>query len=389
MPLQRRSFRLTRGGWALLALSLLLAVGALNAALNMTYLLASLVTTVFLVSLILPFWNLRRVVCRRAIPEVPFAREPFEVRLTLSSKGRSAARLVAVEEPLAASAEGGGGPARKLALDVPARGHVRFACMARPLKRGVHKLPDLRWASRFPFGVAERAVRKRSEDVLLVYPARGRLSAGISSSLRPRGAQLGAVSRFGLRGNEFRSLREFHSGDNPRHIHWRVSARLNKLHVREMERERSSSVTVLLDSRIPASTSAAEKGNAADALELAVSFAAEVCRVALALGSPVRLVGLFPKPEIITARPEQGAMRSVYEALARLSPSQSEEADELAAASHEAGAASAWRAIAVTPTSLSALALRKSLDMRGVRLYVASDPGFSSAFSQPYGGETS
>lgn len=381
MPAERtRSIRLTQGGWTLLLLGILLALGAFNAALNMTYLLASLVLAVFLVSLVLPFWSLHGLECRRSIHQPPFADEPFEVQLTLSSKRGSTARLVAVEEPLGAPADDGTKPARKLALTIPGRGRVRFSCTAEPLKRGVHKLPELRWTSGFPFGVAECAVRKRSDEALVVYPARGQLGSVICASLRPRGMRLGARTRSGSPGDEFRSVREYHDGDNPRHIHWRASARLNKLYVREMERERSSPIMLLVDSRVPASTEPGEKESTAEALELAVSFAAEVCRVALESGAPVHLVGFFPEPEVVTAEPRPGAIRKVRDALARLSPSEAEDAHDLAEVAGTFRVGSAWRAIAVTPTPATAIGLQEGFDMRHLQMYVASEAGFSDIF---------
>jgi uncharacterized protein (DUF58 family) len=72
---------------------------------------------------------------------------------------------------------------------------------------------------------------------------------------------------------EFRSLREYRPGDNPKRIHWPTSARLQKLYVREFERREMPSVLILLDSFVPEDQSAESAGRR-ERYERAVSFAA-------------------------------------------------------------------------------------------------------------------
>ncbi len=67
MAAQKFSFRITQGGWAFMALTILLCLGAFNAALNTVYLLASLLAAMALVSVAVPIWNLRGLSCRRAL----------------------------------------------------------------------------------------------------------------------------------------------------------------------------------------------------------------------------------------------------------------------------------------------------------------------------------
>ena len=387
MGARRYSFRLTRGGWGLLVVCILLSLGAFRAGLNMTYLLASLLIAVFLCSLLLPLWNLRGLVCRRAVADAAFANERFRVHHWIYSTRRTVARLLRVEEPLCNGKPGKGRPACTLALEVPPRGSVRLSCMASPRKRGVYPMPELRWSSCFPFGIAEWSMSNPPAGDLVVYPARGTLTAPVSSALRPRGIRAEAIGRYGQMKDEFRSVREYQPGDNPRRIHWRASAHIGRLCVMEMERERSAPVIILLDSRIPASTPAAERAEAAEAIETAVSFAAEVCRAAQAAGNPMTLVGFFPETRVIRLETRGGAGPATAEwfglldALARLKPSEAETADELLRSAEAIGIAPALRLIAVTPTSRSASGLSQPiLSGTEMKLYVAANPGFSSIF---------
>ena len=113
MAPRKLSFHLTRGGRAFLVLCILLTLGAFNASLNMTYLLASLLIAVLLVSLTAPFWSTLGLHARRGIRQTPYAGEPFEADVSLTSRRRTAARVVSVQEPLCAEAGDGEPPGGK------------------------------------------------------------------------------------------------------------------------------------------------------------------------------------------------------------------------------------------------------------------------------------
>ena len=365
----------------MLGLCVLLTMGAVNAALNMTYLLASLLIAGFQVALIMPLWSLRGLRCTRAIQGPPHAGEAFAVTLWVSSTRRTPTRFVVVEEPLAGATGRGRNPLRRLVASIAPGERVALACVAPAMRRGVHVLPGLRWSSRFPFGVAENAVQSRAGGELVVYPARGRLNARTLAALRTKGIRTGVPAQSGLEGEDFRSLREYRPGDNPRRIHWRSSARLGQVYVREMEYERSAPVLIVLDSRLPGSLSDASREGARQALETAISFAAEVSREALARGCGVTLVALFPEARAVTAAPCADAMTTINEALARLTPAADESAEALGEAAQEAGIASARRVIAVSPVVETARGLRAALRGYAAQCHVAGDPGFAAVFS--------
>jgi uncharacterized protein (DUF58 family) len=189
-------------------------------------------------------------------------------------------------------------------------------------------------------------------------------------------------------GEDFRSLRDYQPGDNPKRIHWRTSARLGKLQVREVEREHAAPVLVLLDSRIPASTSPADRNEAEAGLELAVSFAAEVCRLALSEGDAVQIIGFFPQPACLSAAADRRSrglalpprLRPLLEAFARLTPSASETPDELLPLVERVGLRPARSLIAVSPTRATARTLRQALPPGVAHIFEASDPGFAGLF---------
>jgi len=431
------TFRVTRAGWALLPTCILLTLGAVNSGLNVTYLLACLAITIFFVGVLAPLWSGRGLDCRREIPEPPYAGEPFDYTLVITSRRRSVARLVHILDSL-------GGPKSEgtLVVRIPPKGTVRIRCVGAPLRRGAHAMPPLEWRSGFPFGLAEAGARLHARGELLVYPARGRLASLATSPGKPVAARAGVPSITGLLTEDFRSLREYHPGDSLRRVHWRASAHRGELHVRELERERFAPMLILLDSRIPAASGVEKEpgassereqaaGDRGQALELAVSFAAEAARSAMRQGGDVAIAGYFPQPALLTAergyfrfvsdeystkdarkphpeeairsgaavpgsgetaadpreldllRIESGRGRSldrVMEALARLTPSDAATADALVPLAARAGLPARGRVVGVSPTPATAQSLREAFAGRPAEIYAASEAAFSGVF---------
>lgn len=382
------TFRLTGAGWALLPASILLTLGAINSGLNVTCLLACLAITIFLAGVIAPLWCGRGVDCRREILEPPYAGEPFDYTLVITSRRRSVARLVRILDPL-------GGPKSKgtLIARIPPKGTIRLPRVGAPLRRGAHPMPPLEWRSGFPFGLAECGARLRAGGELLVYPARGLLARPAASPGRLVAARAGIPNITGFFTEDFRSLREYHPGDSLRRVHWRASAHRGELHVREFEREHFAPTLILLDSRIPAELSAKKEPGVLpereQALELAVSFAAEVARSAMRQGGSVAITGYFPQPALLIAgergyfRVESGRGRSldrVMETLARLTPSDATTADALLPLAARAGLTSGGRVVGVSPTPATAQSLRDAFAGRPAEIYAASEAAFSRVF---------
>src|SRR5205814_7019129 len=86
------------------------------------------------------------------------------------------------------------------------------------------------------------------------------------------------------RSGEFHGLREFRSGDDPRDIHWRTSARRGRPFVRELEEETGRIVMIVLETG-----AAPVAGDPVRAFEDAVSLAASLAVALLRKGLQVGL----------------------------------------------------------------------------------------------------
>ncbi len=160
-------------------------------------------------------------------------------------------------------------------------------------RRGVYPLYAVTLSTSFPFGLFEKERDLELPGELLIWPRTSRpvreaRTAG--ERIRRRGRALAGSA--GGRG-EFRGLREYRPGDDPRDVHWRSTARLGEPVVREYERDLSRDLWLCLDLRT------GDEDAAEDAVELAAALAARaVLRdepVALETGEARVRVGSGPE----------------------------------------------------------------------------------------------
>jgi uncharacterized protein (DUF58 family) len=154
-------------------------------------------------------------------------------------------------------------------------------------RRGHLRLRRIRVSSRFPFGlVAKCLVAKEAADVV-VHPSLGHIRFELLSRRHASGSSgLGQYNQQTKGFEEFVGVREFLPYDNFHWIHWRSSAKLNRLVVREMAEYNSNHLTLLLDTRVENPLSLKQQA----LLEAAISFAATVIDRATSRCLPIALV---------------------------------------------------------------------------------------------------
>lgn len=144
-------------------------------------------------------------------------------------------------------------------------------------RRGWYDFAPLTAASTYPFGLVRyRRVIGLSARVL-VLPRLGRLlRERLQTHLRGSSPQPERPQSRGwqhhLAQTEFHGLRPYRSGDSPRWIHWRTSARRGQLVVREFEDLPGDDLVLVLDPR------AATAEQFEDAVSLAATLARDWCQ---------------------------------------------------------------------------------------------------------------
>jgi uncharacterized protein (DUF58 family) len=275
MFLGRRRIRVTREGWYYLLVLAFILLGIVLRQVNLLVVLAGLMIGLFVFHWRLTAQMLRMVDVRRRLPAWICAGDPLLVELTLfNRRKRLAGWAIAVEDAIVlegAPRRDGKTKVELIAPRIEAQAEARVAYRFDARRRGRYRFGPLRVSTRFPFGLVSGAITIGGHDELLVCPRLGRLSRAWSNVIEgAKAGQARTQHRKGLVDGEFYGLRDWRPGDSPRWIHWRTTAKLAKLSVRQFEQQRNRDVALVLDLHRPDRPSEADLYY----VELAVSFAA-------------------------------------------------------------------------------------------------------------------
>ncbi|MHC4607424.1 MAG: DUF58 domain-containing protein [Planctomycetota bacterium] len=313
-------FRITLRGVVHAVLAAAIGTAAALKGNNLLFLVFAALVAVFLTSAVLTWWMTRRVAVSRTVPDAASAEESF----TYEIRVRNGARLrplcfLRIRDRL--SNEGRASPLPPTPVLLPLVGpgrEVRAAASAVALQRGRARLGPVQVTAEFPPGFFSCTRTLRVRDRLLVYPRRARLRRQVVNPYLSQMEYFDMTPVLHSAGTEeFAGLREFRPGDNPRWIHWKMSARVpGRLLVREYEDTRVRNAVILLETFLP---------NPADVrrrfrLERAVSFAAALAELLLAENYIVSFRAYAPSPVHLRLEPRRGATEELLYLLALLKP---------------------------------------------------------------------
>ena len=255
----------TREGWWFLGATLLVGAAAVDAGINLYFLTFGMMVCLVAAGVAVSELGLAGLHVRRVLPPAIHAGTPYLMGIALENRKR---RLPSFSIEVEDLIDGRPIEKRCYFLKLPAGRVQETAYRNTMARRGRYRLSGFRLATKFPFGLLPRTRAVADADELFVYPA---LIPAPEALLRglpsyPAAGRSFAPSRQG----EFRGLRAYRHGDDPRDIHWRSTARRGMPLVREKEDEVAREATVILDNDPQAAADAA-------AFERAVSEAAGLC----------------------------------------------------------------------------------------------------------------
>jgi uncharacterized protein (DUF58 family) len=272
----RRRFPPTREGWWFLIATLLLGLAAINAGLNLLFLVWGMMLFLVLASGVLSELCLRDLEVKRTAPTAIHAGAPYLMGISLTNlKKRQPSFSVEVEDLVA------GRPIDKRCyfLKLPAGRTQETAYRHLITRRGRHQLSGFRLSTKFPFGLIQKSRDVAAPMDLLIYPALVNVPESMLHGL-PASSGLGRV-KSRARNGDFFGLRDYRPGDEPRDIHWRTTARRGVPFVRESEDDEGMEATILFDN--------ASGGATAEAFERAVSLTASVAVTLIRRGYRISL----------------------------------------------------------------------------------------------------
>jgi uncharacterized protein (DUF58 family) len=273
----KMEYRVTREGWIYIGGVLVVALAALNTGNNLLFLILSSLTAVILMSGILSSITLSGVAMRLELPEHIFAGQPVRALVELENEKLT---LPSFSLRVEAAKKKNSPPAALLETAVyfpylPKRERVRQSVPITFARRGAYRQDAFRIVTRFPFGFLQKAHRLELQTEAVVYPSVEPAREFVEILPGLQGA-LESLSKGG--GHDLYALRDYVPTDSARHVHWKASARLGSLMVREFTREDDCRVLLVLDPHT-SSLNPAEGGATAtgtERFERAVSLCAGI-----------------------------------------------------------------------------------------------------------------
>lgn len=223
--------RPTKEGSVFLGLTFFVGFAALNTGNNLLYLIFGMMLSFIAASGVVSMLNVYRVDVKATLPRDVFALTPAPFAFHITNR-----------KPLLSS--------YCLTLEVGGkRGYVPHLPSGKTSsvilrltfpKRGWHEMPEGKLYTGFPFGFFTKSIRLyMDEEKMIVYPKVSEIEINPQELTASNQEISGVTSGFG---SELRSLRDYLEGDNPKLIHWKVSAKVGRLILRELEEENSRMV---------------------------------------------------------------------------------------------------------------------------------------------------
>ncbi|MBI4442007.1 MAG: DUF58 domain-containing protein [Acidobacteria bacterium] len=254
-------YRLTREGWAFIALIFLLAIAGLNTGNNLLYIVMASLLAAILVSGVLSLGVLLGVELEVLLPEHVFARRPVQAHIRLQNRKRLLPSFSILLRGAGPSDETAKGKARRETLPaqrriLPQPLYFPFLPATCPVtrmvdlefpRRGLYREDGFTLSTRFPFGFLEKTLRLPVAHDVWVYPA-VEPTEEFYEILPMLTGELEAFQRG--RGHDLYSIRDMLPTDSARHVDWKASARTRSWKVREFAREDERRLQLVLDRRI-------------------------------------------------------------------------------------------------------------------------------------------
>lgn len=280
---KRKSIRthiaITTEGWYYIGMLAFIVAGAMIRDINLLYIMAGMMMGPLMFSWYASTKSLRRIEVQRRYQSLVSVGDPLYVEINATKPtGMPRALAVVVKDRVLRD-----GASKKLATEtklffpvVNPGGSADASYRATMSQRGSYKLGPLKISTSMPVGLVR--VTKTIDDLetALVSPQIGFLSSAWTRHLefQSEGGQKSARRRGNAEG-DFYGMREWRNGDGRNRIHWRTSAKRNKLVVRQYEQRVTQDLAVVLDLYRPdASKQGQTRDQARDHVESAISFAA-------------------------------------------------------------------------------------------------------------------
>lgn len=288
---RRRRVSIGREGLYYVFVLTFIVGGATLRDVNLLFILAGMMIGPLLFNWRMVVQTVRRLDVHRRLPEQVFAGRAFHVELRGHNRHwRMAGWTMVIEDPIvplgddaeskkvrAAHRKGTYG---KVVLPFISAGESGTGSYRLVLpRRGRYRFGPCHVFTRFPLGLVRASAEQGTRESLIVCPRIG--------ELEPSWLNLIDSDSFGHHqmhyqqgpiDGDYYGLREWRPGDSRRWIHWRTTARIGRLAVRQFEQQQNRDLLLILDLWQPESPTDEERGRTEYAISLAATMVDDLTR---------------------------------------------------------------------------------------------------------------
>lgn len=259
---QIRAIKITRIGWAFIALTIGIGIAGLNTGNNLLYLIFGMLLSMLLINAVLSTASLNNLQISFAIPSRLYVGDNNPLKVTLQNlKQRFPSYSLTLSQLENKKSY--------FLFKIGPQQLEQFIHFHHFQKRGLCKLPDFQLLSTYPFGLIEKRIPIRLQEEWVVYPKLHPVNSVAMSQAFLRGDYLSGEKGLGI--NPY-GIREYQYGDDVRHIHWRSFAKVGKWMIKEFELEKKPKITIHLLSGTDPMNSPADQKRREQAISLSASL---------------------------------------------------------------------------------------------------------------------
>ena len=333
MAQRKRRTTIRREGWYYLFVLAFVLTGAVLREINLLMILAGMMIGPLLVNWRMAVAALKHIDVRRTLPETVHAGDVLAVQLEIANNNRRlGACAVAVDDVIRVDSDtesrrvGGSVGGGVLFAHVAAGQSASAVYRGRP-RRGRWRFGPLKVSTSFPLGFIRRTITLDETAEVIVYPRLGKLTRKFGElQNRAHGDGSRSQHRRGLTEGDFYGLRDWRSGDSRSWIHWRTSARMGTLVVRQFEQRQHDDLALIVDLWSPADPDDQFNERVEQLISFAATIAAERCRRG---GSRLLVAVGGTLPAIAQGTASPALLREALRHLALSQPSSERRLDDL------------------------------------------------------------
>lgn len=240
--------------YVLVFVSIFLFLAATNIQGGWLFVIDSLLISLIIFSAIYPITQSKKLIISRVFKKSIHEDESIDVSIVLENSSNRYISFVGVEEDILKKKYNNlstikGISSKGFFSGIAPKEKKIFNYSIKPEVRGLYTFNYIKVISDGPFGLFRYTKKLPLSDEIFVYPNLEVLKNIDFSGVRNLGYKQSSKSKLDNNASITSNIREYKRGDSQKLVHWKATAKIGKLMVRELESEQSFNMKILIDTQ--------------------------------------------------------------------------------------------------------------------------------------------